>query len=165
MVHYGGDGGNGLVIDIKGTEEVYGGGGGGGTWDGIISPAYSTNGPGLGGGATLTNGTFVKVGGDASLGQSGNTPVGGSGVANTGSGGGGGGSFNCSGGSGSDGIVIIKYTIIQNDSSININNTGSGGGGYLNKQGSTKGIKWDSLYSYLNEGANGSSISGGGGGW
>ena len=99
----GGNGGNGLVINITGTEQVFGGGGGGGEW-----PAYSANPGGLGGGATLTNGTFVKVGGDAVRSEGAN---GGDAVVNTGSGGGGG--KGGRGGNGSTGVVIIRYNISQ----------------------------------------------------
>jgi|688.fasta_scaffold01068_4 hypothetical protein len=95
----GGNGGNGLVINIIGTEQVFGGGGGAGEW-----PAYSANPGGLGGGATLTNGTFVKVGGDASRTDGGN---GGDAIINTGSGGGGGKAGR--GGNGSSGLIVIRY--------------------------------------------------------
>ena len=95
----GGDGGNGLVINITGSENVYGGGGGGGEW-----PTYATSPAGRGGGATLSNGTFVKVGGDASRIEGGN---GGDAIINTGSGGGGGKAGR--GGNGSAGIIIIRF--------------------------------------------------------
>ena len=102
----GGNGGNGLIINIIGIEQVYGGGGGGGEW-----PAYAANPAGTGGGATLKNGTFVKVGGDAVRSEGAN---GGDAIVNTGSGGGGG--KGGRGGNGSSGVVIIRYK-----SSLNVN--------------------------------------------
>jgi hypothetical protein len=98
----GGNGGNALVFSIKGFEEVYGGGGGGGEW-----PPHTAAPAGQGGGATLTNGTFVKVGGDA---QRAEGTAGGNGNANTGSGGGSGKGGN--GGSGGSGIIIIRYNAL-----------------------------------------------------
>jgi hypothetical protein len=95
----GGDGGNGLVFDIKGVQEVYGGGGGGGEW-----ATYTTNPAGLGGGATI-GGAFVRVGGNAMR----NIDMrGGNGMANTGSGGGSG--RNAQGGSGGSGIIIVRFS-------------------------------------------------------
>lgn len=108
----GGNGGSGLVINITGQENVYGGGGGANEW-----PANSLAPAGLGGGATLTNGTFVKIGGD---GQRTETENGGDAIINTGSGGGGG--KGARGGNGSSGIFIIRYNtnsnIIFNDNTI-----------------------------------------------
>jgi len=106
----GGRGGSGLVIYITGIELVFGGGGGGGDWPRF---ANSTR-LGIGGGATLTNGTFVKVGGDAVRAWEGQS--GGDGVINTGSGGGGG--KGGRGGNGGSGVVIIK---INNDNNTYIN--------------------------------------------
>lgn len=97
----GGNGGTALVFSIKGYEEVYGGGGGGGEWSGLPTVDEPA---GSGGGAYLSNGTYVKVGGDAK----GLAPVNSSGVSNTGSGGG-------AGGNGSAGIIIIRYTLSQFD--------------------------------------------------
>ena len=100
----GGNGGNALAINITGSELVFGGGGGGGDW-----PTYANSlALGTGGGATLTNGTFIKVGGDATRTEG---ASGGNGVVNTGSGGGGGKGGN--GGNGSTGVVIIRYNINQ----------------------------------------------------
>jgi len=100
----GGNGGNALAINITGSELVFGGGGGGGDW-----PYYANSlALGTGGGATLTNGTFIKVGGDATRTEG---ASGGNGVVNTGSGGGGGKGGN--GGNGSTGVVIIRYNINQ----------------------------------------------------
>ena len=95
----GGDGGNGMVFDIKGVQEVYGGGGGGGEW-----ATYTTNPAGLGGGAMI-EGTFVRVGGSAIRNVDGR---GGNGMANTGSGGGSG--RNAQGGSGGSGIIIVRFS-------------------------------------------------------
>ena len=100
----GGNGGSGLVINITGEENVYGGGGGANEW-----PANSLPPAGLGGGATLTNGTFVKIGGD---GQRTETQNGGDAIINTGSGGGGG--KGARGGNGSSGVFIIRYNINSN---------------------------------------------------
>ena len=100
-----GSGGNGLSSSITGTATFYAGGGGG--------AGYNTNG-GTGG---------SSIGGDG--GANGGTSTaygGGNGVTNTGSGGGGASictGWACSGGavggSGSDGIVIVRYV---NDGSI-----------------------------------------------
>lgn len=99
----GGNGGTALAISITGISLVFGGGGGGGMWD-----AFTTTGPGIGGGVTI-NGTFVQVGGSGSLCTvESQLVVGGVGVANTGSGGGGGGSYSGKGGNGSAGRCIIK---------------------------------------------------------
>jgi hypothetical protein len=95
----GGDGGNGLVFNIKGMQEVYGGGGGGGEW-----ATYTTNPAGLGGGAMI-GGTYVRVGGSAIRNVEGR---GENGMANTGSGGGSG--RNAQGGSGGSGIIIIRFS-------------------------------------------------------
>ena len=106
----GGKGGDGLAINITGIELVFGGGGGGGDW-----PHYARTTPlGIGGGATLTNGTFINVGGDAVRAWEGQS--GGDGIINTGSGGGGG--KGGRGGNGGSGVVIIK---INNDNNTYIN--------------------------------------------
>ena len=94
-----GSGGDGLSSSITGTATFYAGGGGG--------AGYDSNG-GTGG---------SSIGGDGGAhGGTSNAYGGGNGVANTGSGGGGASictSWACSsgavGGSGSDGIVIVKY--------------------------------------------------------
>ena len=95
----GGNGGDGLIFNIKGVQEVYGGGGGGGEW-----ATYTTSPAGLGGGAIL-NSAMLRVGGNA--GRT-NGESGGNGIQNTGSGGGSG--RNAIGGSGGSGIVILRYT-------------------------------------------------------
>ena len=111
MQKEGGKGGNGLVFDIKGIEEVYGGGGGGGEW-----PVYARSPAGKGGGATV-NGNDVIVGGNA--GYSGNS-VGTNGVTNTGSGGGSG--KAAAGGSGGSGVVIIRFKRTGNLTNLLFNN-------------------------------------------
>ena len=96
----GGNGGDGLVFNIRGRDEVLGGGGGGGEW------SISTNNPaGLGGGANL-NGNFIRVGGKAGRNEG---EMGTGGMPNTGSGGGSG--RNASGGAGGSGIIILQYTV------------------------------------------------------
>jgi hypothetical protein len=94
-----GRGGNGMVINIKGFEEVYGGGGGGGGW-----PGNTTLIPTPGGGATLSDGRIVIVGG---TGQTTEGIAGGAGTTNTGSGGGSG--KGATGGIGGTGIIIIRF--------------------------------------------------------
>jgi hypothetical protein len=99
----GGNGGNAIVVTLKGVSEAYGGGGGGGSWD-------NTGGTQSLGGSVLINGTLTYVGGysnrcfDGSIIIAGTPPV-----TNTGSGGGGGGAFASYGTNGSAGIVIIQY--------------------------------------------------------
>jgi len=130
----GGNGGNGLVIKIKGTEEVYGGGGGASEW-----PSYAAAPGGLGGGAILSDGTTVIVGGSATRTEG---ASGSAGTVNTGSGGGGG--KGGSGGAGGTGIVIIRWRPITkytqpifsqlgleygNDGSVSSGAPGHGGGG------------------------------------
>lgn len=102
----GGSGGNGRVFNITGDkEEVFGGGGGGGEWSASAGgPAESP--AGLGGGALLSNGRMVRVGGNA---VSGGGENGKDGAANTGSGGGAG--KGGKGGNGSAGIIIIKIKV------------------------------------------------------
>lgn len=98
-------GGAGLLVNITGTNAVYGGGGGGGVW----GDAYAiVGGAGGGVGAVIVGG---KGGGKAGT----NSAVGNEGenaVANTGSGGGGGGPYAARGGNGSAGIVIIRFKSI-----------------------------------------------------
>ncbi|WP_396190640.1 GLEYA domain-containing protein, partial [Flavobacterium sp.] len=94
-----GRGGNGMVINIKGFEEVYGGGGGGGGW-----PGYTNIVPTPGGSATLSDGRVVTVGG---TGQTVEGTAGGPGATNTGSGGGS--AKGAAGGSGGSGIIIIRF--------------------------------------------------------
>jgi hypothetical protein len=84
---YGGNGGSGISYSISGTSIFYGGGGGGGGFEG----------GGLGG---------SSVGGQGG----GESVSGGSAVVNRGSGGGGSGFDGDPGGSGSSGIVIIRYS-------------------------------------------------------
>ena len=97
-----GFGGNGLVINIKGFEEVYGGGGGGGGW-----PGYTNIVPTPGGSATLSDGRILRVGGD---GQATEGVAGGPGTTNTGSGGGSSkANWSGCGGSGGSGIIIIRF--------------------------------------------------------
>ena len=86
---------------------------------------------------SLSNGTFVKVGGDATRTEMDN---GKDGVINTGSGGGSG--KGGLGGNGSSGVVIIRFKNIQaNSSSINIG--GSSGGGIINTSGTIMGTIWN----------------------
>lgn len=92
-----GPGGLGLQNAISGTNTFYAGGGGGSTY----RNSYAAPGPGGSG-----------IGGDGGGSQY-IAGVGGNGVANTGSGGGGGnsgtGSVSKAGGSGGDGVVILRY--------------------------------------------------------
>jgi hypothetical protein len=88
----GGDGGEGLSINITGTYKYYAAGGGGGIAGGGLSAGLG--GSGIGGNGSKSN------------------TVAGSGVANTGSGGGGAGFsdiYNGTSGAGGKGIVIIKF--------------------------------------------------------
>ena len=88
----GGDGGEGLLINITGTYKYYAAGGGGGIAGGGLSAGLG--GSGIGGNGSKSN------------------TVAGSGVANTGSGGGGAGFndiYNGTSGAGGKGIVIIKF--------------------------------------------------------
>ena len=106
----GGNGGNAIVVNLKGYPEAYGGGGGGGSWDNKTDVTQSV------GGSVSINGSLVRVGGNANYityssstfeltGYITGTPP----LENTGSGGGGGGAFSSPGASGSAGIVIIQF--------------------------------------------------------
>ena len=81
----GGNGGNGIAVSISGSSVTYAGGGGGGGW-------AATSSGGSGGG-----------------GNGGKNGIHGTNATGIGSGGGGGGGNGYLGGSGSNGIVIIKY--------------------------------------------------------
>jgi hypothetical protein len=106
----GGNGGSALITNMKGFEEVYGGGGGGGEW-----PANSADPAGLGGGATLSNGIFLRVGGSAVRAEG---AAGGNGIVNTGSGGGSG--KGGKGGDGGSGVIILRFhagmKVVENSS-------------------------------------------------
>lgn len=95
----GGNGGDGLVFNIRGIDEVFGGGGGGGEWS-----TFTSSPAGLGGGANL-NGKYIRVGGKAGRNEG---EAGVNGLANTGSGGGSG--KNAVGGSGGSGIIILQFS-------------------------------------------------------
>jgi hypothetical protein len=99
---FGGSGGIGLAFNISGTMTYYAGGGGGG-----CATNYSTAGTGgLGGG------------GQGGAGSASGTCNGYAGTANTGGGGGGGaagGGIGGIGGAGGSGIVIIKYSVISDN--------------------------------------------------
>lgn len=98
--YYGGAGGVGVAIDIRGTADYFAGGGGGGGGLPYISGAYVAQPGGAGG-----NGG----GGAGSQGAATAT----AGIANTGGGGGGGGytaATSATGGAGGSGIVIVRYT-------------------------------------------------------
>ena len=102
----GGNGGEGILINITGIYKYYAGGGGGG----IASGGESA---GLGGSG---------IGGDGSKGAN----IAGSGVANTGSGGGGSGftsstSVNGTSGAGGKGVVIIKFIKLNRIESLDYN--------------------------------------------
>lgn len=101
LSYSGGDGGNGLLININGTPTHYAGGGGGAIWQDYCSGGRCLSGGtgGLGGG-----GNAVEIVGSAEQ-----TPAQ-DGQANTGGGGGGGANFS-KGGDGGSGIVIIKYPL------------------------------------------------------
>ena len=134
-----GKGGDGLTITIKGINEVYGGGGGGGAWLGSITTTS-----GLGGGV---GSTIVGGGGSTT-----NGGVAGNAVANTGSGGGGGSGGYSTGGNGSSGVFILRYTKI-NDSieyanSVNVlGSVNIGVGSYTNGKLNVNGnIKCSEIY-------------------
>jgi len=99
-----GNGGDGVLIDIKGFKEVYGGGGGGGAW------GEKTGAPGYGGGNYINN-LYINVGGAG--GKTFSTiflqGCASDALINTGSGGGGGGNYPSNGGNGSNGTIIIRY--------------------------------------------------------
>ena len=94
-----GNGGDGLIINIKNFNECYGGGGGGG-YENITG-----NLPGYGGIAKDNNNIIYKSGGD---GGNNNINKGENGI--TSGAGGGGGGYLGNGGNGADGCVIIKIT-------------------------------------------------------
>jgi hypothetical protein len=103
-----GSGGNGVPIDITGTEYYWGAGGGGGTYQ--THAGDGGLGGGGGGGATGQPPGLAGTGG-INIGENGNLSGenGGNGVNSTGSGGGGGGFPAGTGGNGGSGIVIIRY--------------------------------------------------------
>lgn len=112
------DGGNGIPIDIIGSYIFYGAGGGGGIVCNNLPPnSINIKGEGIGGsneiGGNGNSSYFITV--KSSVG---NKTINHNGKMNTGSGGGGGAYnypplTNNDGGSGSDGIVIIRYINIQ----------------------------------------------------
>ena len=152
-----GDGGIGIQINITGTNTYYAGGGGGGSHNSDNGSTNSNMGSvgGLGGGGA--GGTPTKVSNGVN------------GVANTGGGGGGasvpsgGGS---SGGTGGSGIVIIRYNFTNIKANPTISANGSGGGSFLNynNQSLVTSNKWNSSYSYVSSGLNGTATQGGSGG-
>ena len=109
---YGGDGGNGIQINIDGNNYYWGGGGGGaggtgsggqggdGGLGGGGGGGAETGGGGSGGGSAINSGV-------ASAGHA----AGGAAGSNTGGGGGGGSHGNINGGNGGSGIVIVRYTL------------------------------------------------------
>ena len=146
----GGNGGDGMSINITGTATYYAGGGGG------AAGATSSGGSGTGG---LGGGGNAKTDpADDNLNQNG--------INGTGGGGGGtgnGGSYLKTAGSGGSGIVIIRFKNITNTSG----SGGSGGGGSGGKSISTGGSIGTSLhpgYSNMTTGKDGTSIKGGDGG-
>jgi len=110
----GGNGANGIQINIDGNNYYWGAGGGGVTFStGTGTGLSGSGGLGGGGGACSVNGTPGSGGGSAlnngGNGQNGAETPGGAGGANTGSGGGGGANENGTGGAGGSGIVIIRF--------------------------------------------------------
>jgi hypothetical protein len=109
-----GDGGDGVLFNITGIPKYFAGGGGGGNY---VSIRGGNGGKGGGGGGASTDypGTVQGLGG-IDGGESGKTTIGGNGGENTG-GGGGGGAYNgsVSGGNGGSGIVVIRWTVTNND--------------------------------------------------
>lgn len=103
-----GHGGDGIQININGSNYYWGGGGGGGSYA-VTANSGARGGKGGGGG-----GSHVGTGGTNGIsnGSSGTATVGGAGGANTGGGGGGGTWQIVAGGKGGSGIVIIK--ILEN---------------------------------------------------
>jgi hypothetical protein len=103
----GGNGGNGIQINICGNNYYWGGGGAGGTND----VAGGDGGLGGGGGGGIPGGGGGGSGGGCALNPGSPSPqvIGGAGGANTGGGGGGAARTNPCGGNGGKGIVIIKY--------------------------------------------------------
>ena len=95
--YLGGAGGDGILSNIKGTDDYFGGGGGGGGGTNGVTN-YSGGSAGSGGGGAGSTGILT----------------GGAGTANTGGGGGGGGLASSgsagAGGAGGSGIIIVRYT-------------------------------------------------------
>ena len=109
--NYSGHGGDGLVSAISGADVTYAGGGGGGEGGGGTPPGAGNGGSSIGG-----------AGGENDNSNGSNA------VVNTGSGGGGGGagvdsSTSNSGGDGSDGIVIISYSGVFADMTLQSSDT------------------------------------------
>jgi hypothetical protein len=134
-----GAGGDGILVNITGTNYYWGGGGGGGSYQTLAG----TGGLGGGGGGSQFDGTTPQLGGiginNGSTGVNGGK--GGDGGASTGGGGGGGGWQNTNGGNGGSGIVIIRYKIIKipfesqwtyNPSNLNVYHLGNVGIGTIN---------------------------------
>ena len=107
----GGDGADGIQINIDGNN-YYWGAGGGGTAYGDSGTRAGNGGLGGGGASSGGGGSPSGTGGTGGL-NNGGTPaadaVGGAGGQNTGSGGGGGANENFAGGNGGSGIVIFRY--------------------------------------------------------
>ena len=112
-----GNGGPGLLYDISGKPQWYAGGGGGGGYT-------SASGRGLGGSG---------VGGDGGFGNG--TIYTQNGVPRTGSGGGGAGPLYAWGGSGAEGIVIVRYPAEDYNVEILVIGGGGGGGGSVSSAG------------------------------
>ena len=108
---YAGNGGPGLLYDTSGESQWYAGGGGGGGYS-------SSLGRGLGGSG---------VGGDG--GFNGGSLYAQNAVPRTGSGGGGAGKLNSWGGTGAEGIVIVRYPAEDYNVEILVIGGGGGGGG------------------------------------
>jgi hypothetical protein len=116
----GGKGGDGILINITGTDYYWGAGGGGSQSESIDDGVTSRAGNGgLGGGGGGSSGSTYHGRGGINGINNGTTPtnnIGGSGGKNTGSGGGGGIYNNDAygvGGAGGSGVVIIRYAINQ----------------------------------------------------
>jgi hypothetical protein len=111
-----GQGGDGVLVNITGTNLFWGGGGGGGSYQAARGGRGGLGGGG-GGGANSVGSIFTAAfGGGEALnsggnGSNGSGATGGNGGANTGGGGGGASWFNVAGGAGGSGIVIIRYPI------------------------------------------------------
>jgi len=103
-----GPGGNGVQINICGSNYYWGGGGGGGT-NNIAAGNGGLGGGGGGGVPAAQNPTGGTGGGSAINSGSSGTTCGGAGGANTGGGGGGAARGSPGGGNGGSGILIIKY--------------------------------------------------------
>ena len=110
----GGNGANGIQINIDGNNYYWGAGGGGVTFStGTGTGVSGSGGLGGGGGGCSVNGTPGTGGGSAlnsgGNGTNGAETAGGAGGTNTGSGGGGGANENGIGGAGGSGIVILRF--------------------------------------------------------